>query len=135
MSDSPTNPLCLFAPVQPPTGTVSNFDDPPSLDTTAVAVCSIMMAWATVFVAGRLYVNFRKLSLADCRSIWRLLEFVVTRSLGAKLTASLTDLALAAFVFDIAYTAVIFDVRHMFRHMWDIPIVRGPLQQTCTIFV
>lgn len=75
MASTSTNPLCHFAPVQPPAGQTSNLVDPPSLANTAIAICAIMTAWATVFVAGRLYVNFRKLSLADCK--W--LEAILSR--------------------------------------------------------
>ncbi|KKY30343.1 hypothetical protein UCDDA912_g09729 [Diaporthe ampelina] len=57
-----------------------------------------MTVWATIFVAGRLYVNYKKLVLADY-------------------------LAFAAFVFDVGYAALMILSRHMFRHMWDIPVI------------
>lgn len=86
MATSSENVLCLIAPVQPPDGTTSNLVDPPSLENTAIAICTVMTVWATIFVAGRLYVNYKKLVLADCRLTRKLLAFV-TRRLGAKLTA------------------------------------------------
>ncbi|KAF3762949.1 hypothetical protein M406DRAFT_357647, partial [Cryphonectria parasitica EP155] len=97
MDNDATNPLCLIAPVQPPDGYTSNLVNPPSLANTAIAVCSIMIFWASVLMAGRLYVNFRKLAVADY-------------------------VAIAAFIFDVAHAVVVILTRRWFRHEWDIPI-------------
>jgi hypothetical protein len=58
--------LCLISAAPPSNGGQSNFDDPVSLAPVMMAVLSIVVAWATVFTAARLYVNIRKLNWSDC---------------------------------------------------------------------
>jgi hypothetical protein len=58
--------LCAFPAMAPPPGEVSNFVDPPSLADTALGLAVFFTVWSVIFVAGRLYVNYRRLTIADC---------------------------------------------------------------------
>jgi len=63
--------LCLIPAVSAPNGQKSNFDDPASLAPAIMAVLTIMVLWATIFTAARLYINVRKLNVSDCK--WKTL--------------------------------------------------------------
>lgn len=61
------NALCAFPAQQPPHGQVPDFEDPVSLRLTIEIVGGIMTALSVMVTISRLYVNWRKLHLADCR--------------------------------------------------------------------
>lgn len=57
--------LCQVPSATPPDGILPNLKDPPSLAAALIVVTTIMMAWAIIFLAGRLWTNRRRLQLAD----------------------------------------------------------------------
>lgn len=62
--------LCQFPAQTPPNGTLSNFDNPKSLQSTTIGLGVTTTALAAIFTIGRIYVNWRKLRLADCESLF-----------------------------------------------------------------
>lgn len=60
--------LCAIPAAQPPAGQTPNFVDPPSLAAVTIAVTTVVLAWATLFTVVRVYTNYRKLKLADCKA-------------------------------------------------------------------
>jgi len=59
--------LCAFPAGAPPPGVTPNFVNPPTLAPTSIAICTIMMALAVVFAAGRLFANRKRLEWSDCK--------------------------------------------------------------------
>lgn len=57
--------LCLFPAQMPPNGQLSNFKNPTSLQVPAIAVGVVVTVISTIFTAIRVFVNRRKLHLAD----------------------------------------------------------------------
>jgi hypothetical protein len=95
-SDLPAVDLCLIPAGPVPHGHHSNFEHPSSLTPVKMAVVSLLIFWAVVFTSGRIYVNIRKLSLADY--------------------FALIALVLAISVFALLATSTKLD-----RHIWDTP--------------
>jgi hypothetical protein len=58
--------LCLFPAAVPPKGQLPNFVNPPSLQVPVIAVGVVVTTISTIFTAIRVYVNRRKLYVADC---------------------------------------------------------------------
>ncbi|KAL4930914.1 uncharacterized protein BDV17DRAFT_28163 [Aspergillus undulatus] len=93
----PATDLCSIPAAQPPPGQTSNLDDPDSLAAVTVAVTTVVITWATLFVAARIYTNFRKLTLADC--------FVVT-----------------SLILSGGYNGLVLAILEYARHQWDVPV-------------
>lgn len=62
--ESPAVDLCKYSAGVPPTG-VPNSIDPPTWEQAFIGTTAALMVWATVFLAGRLWINRRRLQLAD----------------------------------------------------------------------
>ncbi|KAL5120454.1 hypothetical protein ACEQ8H_001744 [Pleosporales sp. CAS-2024a] len=88
--------LCRVPARPPPAGQVSDFVNPVSLAPAKIAVISILLLWASIFTAGRFYVNLRKLTKADYFALVSLLISITI--LGLMCSETRSD-----------------------RHMWDIP--------------
>lgn len=58
--------LCKVPALRPPPGLVSNFVNPTTLAPATWAVCLILTIVSVSLVVCRLYMNVRKLDLADC---------------------------------------------------------------------
>jgi hypothetical protein len=56
--------LCQFPSAPPPTE-APNFADPPTWESAFLGTTAAMMAWSTAFLAGRLWINRRRLQAAD----------------------------------------------------------------------
>lgn len=63
----PGTDLCQLPAAMPPPGVVPNFVDPESLAPALIAVSAVMLTWSTIFIAARLWMNWRDLKLADCK--------------------------------------------------------------------
>lgn len=58
--------LCEIPALQPPPGHVSNFVNPTTLAPVTWAICLILTICSISLVALRLWMNIRKLDMADC---------------------------------------------------------------------
>lgn len=56
--------LCLIPSGTPPTG-LPNFVNLPSLEPALIGITAAMMAWAIIFLTGRLWINRHRLQIAD----------------------------------------------------------------------
>ncbi|KAI5921810.1 hypothetical protein F4810DRAFT_325326 [Camillea tinctor] len=88
---------CTVPSGMPPPGQTWNFDNPVSVASITIAICTIMTACALVFVTARIYVNKRALNLSD--------YFMIV-----------------ATVLDLAFAGVIISMIKYNRHQWDIPL-------------
>ncbi|KAI0197820.1 hypothetical protein F4808DRAFT_286814 [Astrocystis sublimbata] len=88
--------LCLVPSSPPPTGITSNFVNPVDLAEETLALAIVLTVLSTMFVVGRVALNWRKMALADY-------------------------LIVAGFALAISYTYVIVASRHLTRHAWDVP--------------
>lgn len=61
--------LCQVAAGPAPEGTRSNFENPPTLGPAFMSLTGITLAVAILVTVARLYNNFRKLVLADCKPL------------------------------------------------------------------
>ncbi|KAJ4861648.1 hypothetical protein T069G_02602 [Trichoderma breve] len=93
----PGTDLCQLPAAMPPPGVVPNFVDPESLAPALIAVSAVMLTWSTIFIAARLWMNWRDLKLADY-------------------------FAIIACVLNAAYTGLILSVARYSRHQWNVPI-------------
>ncbi|KAI5927351.1 hypothetical protein F4810DRAFT_706720 [Camillea tinctor] len=87
--------LCQIPAGAPPDGT-PNFRNPRSLAPAWIGVTVIMMTWTVIFLAGRLWINKRRLQLADM-------------------------CAIVALITSAAYSGNILAMRNYMRHQWDMP--------------
>ncbi|KAI0003883.1 hypothetical protein F4779DRAFT_630576 [Xylariaceae sp. FL0662B] len=95
MASLPPNvDLCTIPAGEPPNGKVSNLIDPDTLAPATISICTILTVWAVLFAIVKLYLNWRKLSVADYFT------------------------AIAA-VLTITYTGLIMSDKYN-RHQWDI---------------
>ena len=53
----------------PPPGVAPNFDDPPSLTSTLIGMCALLIAWGTTFATIRVWNNRKRLSVGDGEQI------------------------------------------------------------------
>ena len=53
----------------PPPGVAPNFDDPPSLTSTLIGMCALLIAWGTTFATIRVWNNHKRLSVGDGEQI------------------------------------------------------------------
>ncbi|KAL7907121.1 hypothetical protein GGI35DRAFT_79155 [Trichoderma velutinum] len=88
--------LCQIPAAPPPPGTVPNFVDPKSLATAIIAVSAVMLTWSTIFIAARIWMNWRNFKLADYFAI-----------IGCVLSA--------------AYTGLVLTITEYSRHQWNVP--------------
>ncbi|KAK2612083.1 hypothetical protein QQS21_001932 [Conoideocrella luteorostrata] len=96
MSIPPGIDLCQYPALQPPAGHTPEFDNPSvTLAPTLVGVSSIMAAWATIFVAARVWLGFRRMDVADY-------------------------LAVVGLTTSLALMSVIFTTLKYMRHQWDV---------------
>ncbi|RYO81629.1 hypothetical protein DL766_004849 [Monosporascus sp. MC13-8B] len=66
MSVPPVADLCQFPALPPPNGVTPNFTDPsPNLEPTLIGITGVMTAAGALFVAGRVYGNWRRLHISD----------------------------------------------------------------------
>ncbi|KAL6806622.1 hypothetical protein GGI42DRAFT_321698 [Trichoderma sp. SZMC 28013] len=89
--------LCQIPASPPPPGVVPNFVDPESLAGALIAVSAVMLTWSTIFLAARMWMNWRNLKLADY-------------------------FAIIAGVLNGAYTGLILSVARYSRHQWNVPV-------------
>ncbi|KAL5046071.1 hypothetical protein BDW71DRAFT_70257 [Aspergillus fruticulosus] len=92
----PGTDLCAIPGAQPPPGVAPNLVDPDSLQGATIAVTTVLITWATLFVAARVYTNFRQLNLAD--------YFVVI-----------------SLILSGGYNGTVLAILEYTRHQWDIP--------------
>jgi hypothetical protein len=85
----------------PPEGQITNFVDPPSQQTTMIAVSTVMIFLTVLFVSIRLYTSLRINQLPGIED-W---------------------LCVLAVIFSFGYIGVILSLSHVARHMWDVPII------------
>ncbi|KAI1413209.1 hypothetical protein F5Y13DRAFT_189572 [Hypoxylon sp. FL1857] len=119
--------LCAVPSIEPPEGETFNFVNPTSLAPTMIAVSTIVTLWASVFVAIRVWVNRRKLKVADCE--WKLLLYVVghtpknphSRYPPDPTNRGEIDFIIIGIIWDIAFTAMILSQSRFYRHQWDVP--------------
>jgi hypothetical protein len=95
MAGTPAD-LCLVAAGVPPAGQHSNLVNPTSLSPTKIAVLTILVAWGTIFTAGRFFVNIRRLFLGDYFALIALCMSIMILGIGAS-------------------------QNKMDRHIWDTP--------------
>ncbi|KAI2634783.1 hypothetical protein GGS26DRAFT_524281 [Hypomontagnella submonticulosa] len=88
--------LCALPSLEAPEGERSNLVDPYSLAPTMIAVSAVATAWALLFVAIRVWANWRKLNIADYLIIFGI-------------------------IWDVAFTCMILSQSHFSRHQWNIP--------------
>ncbi|KAL7951824.1 hypothetical protein V8C42DRAFT_339731 [Trichoderma barbatum] len=88
--------LCQIPAAPPPPGVVPNFVDPESLSTAIIAVSTVMLVWSTIFMAARIWMNFRDFKLADY-------------------------FAIIACVLSAAYTGLVLTITEYSRHQWNVP--------------
>ncbi|RYP91920.1 hypothetical protein DL770_001980 [Monosporascus sp. CRB-9-2] len=89
MSVPPGVDLCQFPALPPPDGVTSNFTDPsPSLESTLIGITSVMTAAGAMFVAGRVYANWRRLHISDYCAI---VALVFDGALSAIVLASMSE--------------------------------------------
>jgi hypothetical protein len=60
--------LCQLPAAIPPPGVVPNFVNPESLAGGIVATAAVMLTWSSIFVAVRIWMNWRNFKLVDCKS-------------------------------------------------------------------
>lgn len=61
--------LCKVPAGMSPSGTSSNFVNPTSLAPTFISVLGVLVSFGTLFTGARIYMNFQKLVVADCKFI------------------------------------------------------------------
>ena len=59
--------LCQFPAALPPSGETWNFVNPQTTTPATYSIGIILTVWAVTFAVARVYVNIRKLNLADCK--------------------------------------------------------------------
>lgn len=104
--------------VKNPDGSPPNFDNPPSLAGTTYGVCGAMIVVSAMFVAVRIWTNFRmkrSLPVDDCR-----LQKLSNNEAPNDLTN--TDFCIAGWILTTTHSVVIMSVTRVARHSWDIPI-------------
>ncbi|UKZ76613.1 hypothetical protein TrVFT333_004320 [Trichoderma virens FT-333] len=89
--------LCQLPAAIPPPGVVPNFVNPESLAGGIVATAVVMLTWSSIFVAVRIWMNWRNFKLVDYFAI-----------IGCILNA--------------AYTGLLLSVNRYARHQWNVPI-------------
>lgn len=68
----PGTDLCKIPAAVPPPGVIPKLGGPAPLAPAIVAVSAVMLAFSTIFIVGRVWVNIRKLKTADCK--WNALK-------------------------------------------------------------
>lgn len=59
---------CVVPVASPPSGQTSNLVNPPDLSVVTLVVGSVTTAVSLLFITGRLFLNWKKMALADCPS-------------------------------------------------------------------
>ncbi|KAI1330303.1 hypothetical protein F5Y16DRAFT_34350 [Xylariaceae sp. FL0255] len=88
--------LCAIPAQAPPPGQTYNLIDPVDQSRATLALGPILTVLSLTFLAGRFFLNFKKLRTADY-------------------------LAIFGFVLSTSYTGVVIALRKYSRHAWDIP--------------
>ncbi|OTB00996.1 hypothetical protein M426DRAFT_25984 [Hypoxylon sp. CI-4A] len=89
--------LCQVPALAPPDGVTSNFIDPwPTLESTVVGFTIAMTVLSTLFVAGKIYVNWGLLRISD-------------------------HCAMVALALDVTLSGLMLTKRKFLRHQWDVP--------------
>lgn len=66
----PGTDLCKIPAAVPPPGVIPKLGGPAPLAPAIVAVSAVMLAFSTIFIVGRVWINIRKLKIADCKWKW-----------------------------------------------------------------
>ncbi|KAG8156273.1 hypothetical protein KVR01_013852 [Diaporthe batatas] len=92
-----TMDYCAISAAAPPKGRTSNLLDPKDLSIETLAVGSVFAGLSIFFLSGRLFVNRKRLAMADY-------------------------LAIIGFIFSTGYSGVIMNMHSYSRHIWDVPV-------------
>ncbi|KAL6897096.1 hypothetical protein GGI43DRAFT_107489 [Trichoderma evansii] len=92
----PGTDLCKIPAAIPPPGVVPKLGGPAPLAPAIVAVSVVMLTFSTIFIVGRVWINFRKLKTADY-------------------------FAIIGYVLSVAYIGLIFSILRYAGHIWDAP--------------
>ncbi|KAM0525736.1 hypothetical protein ACHAPE_000447 [Trichoderma viride] len=92
----PGTDLCKIPAAVPPPGVIPKLGGPAPLAPAIVAVSAVMLAFSTIFIVGRVWVNIRKLKTAD----W---------------------FAIIGYVLSVAYIGLIFSILKYAGHQWNAP--------------
>ncbi|KAI1312960.1 hypothetical protein F5Y03DRAFT_205098 [Xylaria venustula] len=97
MSLPPGVDLCVVPALEPPPGKMSNFVNPSgTLEPTLIGITILLTAFGALFVGARLYVNRRRLAIAEYCAILGL-------------------------VFDATLSGLLLKLSKYMRHQWDVP--------------